>query len=142
MFACGTRIPGRFELGNLESWALESGIPLTIVIQNPRSTDKEPRNWCLESRIHSVESRSKTVLDYLTWSGTSFRPPELQSSLIDPMVEHYLLTKCRCKLRDFQVCLFIFWRRTLLPFIKIWNECSKRLLNISDLVFYIGVMFH
>ena len=40
------------------------------------------------------------------------------------------------------VCLFIFWRRTLLPFIKIWNACSNRLLNISDPVFYIGVIFH
>ena len=114
MFACRIRNPETFCLWNRKPWVLQSGIqvketrvPLTIVIQNPRSTDKEPRNWCLESRIHSVESRSKTVLDYLTWSGTSFRPPELQSSLIDPMVEHYLLTKCRCKLRDFWcACLF------------------------------------
>ena len=47
IFACGIRNPGRFELGNLKSWALESGIhlkeseiPLTIGTQNPSSTDK------------------------------------------------------------------------------------------------------
>ena len=48
---------------NPESWALESGIqhkesgiPLTIVIQNPSSTDKGSRIQYLESVIHSLES--------------------------------------------------------------------------------------
>ena len=48
IFACGIRNPGRFELGILKSWALESGIylkesgiPLTIEIRNPSSKDKD-----------------------------------------------------------------------------------------------------
>ena len=48
MFACGIRNLGKFYTLNLESWALEfgiqykeSGIPLTIGIHNPSSTDKD-----------------------------------------------------------------------------------------------------
>ena len=40
----------------------ESGIPRTIGIQNPSSTDKD---WNPESTAWSPES--KTVLDFLTW---------------------------------------------------------------------------
>ena len=62
----GIRIP--------ESWALESGlqlkesgIPLTIRIQNPSSTDKETESstWNPESKAWNPES--KTVLDSVTW---------------------------------------------------------------------------
>ena len=59
----GIRIP--------ESWALESGlqlkesgIPLTIRIQNPSSTDKETRIQYLESGIESVESRIQDCLRF------------------------------------------------------------------------------
>ena len=48
IFACGIRNLGKFYTWNLESWALESGIQLkesgillTIRIQNPSSTDKD-----------------------------------------------------------------------------------------------------
>ena len=36
----GLKTPGKFCLWNPESWGLESGILLTIGIQNPSSTDK------------------------------------------------------------------------------------------------------
>ena len=59
-------------LWNPESWALksgkqlkESGISLSIGIQNPSSSDKE-------SEIHAVES--KTVLDSLTKSEIKISP--------------------------------------------------------------------
>ena len=59
----GIRIP--------KSWALESGIPLkesgiplTIRIQNPSSTDKETRIQYLESGIDSVESRIQDCLRF------------------------------------------------------------------------------
>ena len=42
---------------NLESGALESGIPLTIGIRNPSFTEKESGIQFLESGIHGVESR-------------------------------------------------------------------------------------
>ena len=54
------RNPGNFCLWNLESWALESGIqlqesgiPMTVGIQNPSSTEKdlESITWNPESRI-------------------------------------------------------------------------------------------
>ena len=44
-----------------ESWALESGIPLTIEIQNPSSTNKD---WNPESTAWNPESN--TVLDCLS----------------------------------------------------------------------------
>ena len=58
-FVCGIR-----ECQALESGIQlgESGILLTIAIQNPRSTDKE---WDPESTARNP--RSKTVLDSLTW---------------------------------------------------------------------------
>ena len=63
------RNTGKFCLWNPESHALESGIqlgesgiPLTIAIQNPSSTDKE---WDPESTARNPQS--KTVLDSLIW---------------------------------------------------------------------------
>ena len=67
-FVCGIRNQGKFWLWNPESWALESGIQLkesgillTIVIQNPRSTCSTDMTKTgiqyLESRIQGVESR-------------------------------------------------------------------------------------
>ena len=62
-------IGGKFCLCNLESRALEfgtqlkkSGLPLTIEIQSPRSTDKD---WNPESMVWNPES--KNVMDPLTW---------------------------------------------------------------------------
>ena len=56
-----------FCLWNPESGTLVTGIqlkesvhPLTIRIQNPSSTEKD-RSQCLESGIHGVDSRSKTL---------------------------------------------------------------------------------
>ena len=53
-----------------ESWALgseiqlkESGIPLTIEIQNPTFTEKDWK-WALVSGIHCVESRIKNCLGF------------------------------------------------------------------------------
>ena len=55
---------GKFVLVELKSWALDSeiqlmipGIPQTIGIRNPSSSDKESRIQYLESGIHGVESR-------------------------------------------------------------------------------------
>ena len=70
-------IRGTFCLWNLESRALEfgtqlkkSGLPLTIVIQIPSSTDKESRIQYLESRIQGVKSGIKECLGfpYVGWS--------------------------------------------------------------------------
>ena len=68
IFACGIRkYPKSFCLWIPESWAMEfgiplkeSGIPLTIDIQNPSSPDKD-----LENGTWNPES--KTVLDTITW---------------------------------------------------------------------------
>ena len=56
-------------LGNLESWALASGIqlkaswiPLTIGIRNPSSTDKESWIQYVKSRMHCVEPGIHTVV--------------------------------------------------------------------------------
>ena len=66
------RNPENFCLWNLESWALESGIqlqesgiPMTVGIQNPSSTEKdlESSNWNPEYMAWNPES--KTVLDSL-----------------------------------------------------------------------------
>ena len=64
ILACGIRNPRNSCLWNPEYWALdsgihfkESGIPLTIRIQNPSSTEKEFGIQHLESGIHGVESR-------------------------------------------------------------------------------------
>ena len=55
---------GKFALVELKSWALDSeiqlmipGIPQTIGIRNPSSSDKESRIQYLESGIHGLESR-------------------------------------------------------------------------------------
>ena len=69
----------KFCLRNPKSWALESGIqlkgsgiPLTIGIQNPSATDKEPGIQYLESGIWNSESlmawnpKSSFELDSLT----------------------------------------------------------------------------
>ena len=47
----------------------QSGISLTMGIQNPNSTDKESGFQYLKSRILSVESRIQIVLDYLNYNG-------------------------------------------------------------------------
>ena len=58
-------------LWNWKSWTWESGIqlkksgiPLTIEIRNPSSTNKESEIYCLESGIHSVESRIQDCLAF------------------------------------------------------------------------------
>ena len=55
---------GKFVLVELKSWALDSeiqlmipGIPQTIGIRNPSSSDNESRIQYLESGIHGLESR-------------------------------------------------------------------------------------
>ena len=66
------RNPRNFCLWNPESWALESGIqlkesgiPLTIGIQNPSSTAlTKTRIQYLESGIHGVESRIQDCLGF------------------------------------------------------------------------------
>ena len=105
--ACRSRNPWNFCLWNPESWALksrkqlkESGIPLTIGIQNPSFTDKESRIQCLESEIHSEESVTQDCLGfpYIRWNTnkTSFiyvillttsrrRSAQLVSGLIYPI---------------------------------------------------------
>ena len=67
-----SRIQNIFAVEFVESWALESamqlkdsGIPLSIGIQNPSSSDKE-------SEIHDVESTSKTVLNPLHGAKSRF----------------------------------------------------------------------
>ena len=47
----------------------KSGIPLTIEIRNPSSTDKESEIQYLESGIHGVESRIQSCLGfpYVMW---------------------------------------------------------------------------
>ena len=63
-------------VGNWKSrtWAFgiqlkKSGIPLTIKIRNPSSTNKESEIYCPESGIHSVESRIQDCLafPYIMW---------------------------------------------------------------------------
>ena len=48
---------GKFLLVESESLALESGIPLTISVRNPGSTDKESEFQYRETGIHGMESR-------------------------------------------------------------------------------------
>ena len=58
-------------VGNWESGIQlkKSGIPLTIKIRNPSSTNKESEIYCPESGIHSVESRIQDCLafPYIMW---------------------------------------------------------------------------
>ena len=74
---------GKFCLWNTKSWALdsgiqlkESGIPLTIGIQNRSSTDwqrLESSTWNPESTAWNLES--KTVLGFLTWGESPLKNP-------------------------------------------------------------------
>ena len=73
-FACRIWNLINFRLWNLESWSLESGIqlkesgiPLTIGIRNPSSTEKEPGSstWNLESTAWNPECTTVDVLDSL-----------------------------------------------------------------------------
>ena len=74
MFACEIWNPKKFGLWNLESWAseydiqlMESGIPVTIVIQVPSSTDKE---WNTVRGIRNPRSgiqNPSLSADTLTW---------------------------------------------------------------------------
>ena len=66
------------ELCNPESLATESGtqlkesgVPLTIWIQNTSSTNKESEIQFFQSGIHGEDPESKTVLDSLAWSDTN-----------------------------------------------------------------------
>ena len=62
-------------LVNLESWLSvesgiqikESGIPLTIGIRNPSSTDKNPESTPWSQESVAWNRQSKTVLDSLIW---------------------------------------------------------------------------
>ena len=77
------RNPGKFGSWNLESglWnpekkLKESGIPLTIGIQNRSSTDRqrlESSTWNPESTPWNLES--KTVLGFLTWGESPLKNP-------------------------------------------------------------------
>ena len=67
----GIRIPGNFCLWNLKSWSLEfgiqlkeSGISLTIGIQNPSFTDKDHGIRNLEFVIRGVESRIQDCIEF------------------------------------------------------------------------------
>ena len=70
IFACGIWKHRKFCFWHPESWALgseiqlkESGIPLTIEIQNPTFTEKDWK-WILVSGIHCVESRIQNCLGF------------------------------------------------------------------------------
>ena len=70
IFACGICKHKKFCFWNPESWALgseiqlkESGIPLTIEIQNPTFTEKDWKG-ILVSGIHCVESRIQNCLGF------------------------------------------------------------------------------
>ena len=74
---CGIRNPRKFCLWNPESWVLESGIqikesgiPITIGIQNSTVLQKNTGIQYLESGIHSVESRIQDcagLFPYMGW---------------------------------------------------------------------------
>ena len=74
---CGIRNPRKFCLWNPESWVLESGIqikesgiPITIGIQNSTVLQKNTGIQHLESWIHSVESRIQDcagLFPYMGW---------------------------------------------------------------------------
>ena len=57
------------ESGILGVQLKQSGISLTMGIQNPSSTDKESGIQYLKSGMLSVESRTQIVLDYLNYNG-------------------------------------------------------------------------
>ena len=75
---CGIRNPRKFCLWNPESWVLESGIqikesgiPITIGIQNSTVLQKNTGIQYLESGIHSVESRIQDcagLFPYMGWT--------------------------------------------------------------------------
>ena len=56
------------ESGILGVQLKQSGISLTMGIQNPSSTDKESGIQYLKSGMLSVESRTQIVLDYLNYN--------------------------------------------------------------------------
>ena len=66
IFAFGIWHVGKFCLWNLESWVLESGIALTIGIQDPSCNDKY---WNPVPGIDSMESRIQDCpgFPYLGW---------------------------------------------------------------------------
>ena len=77
IFSRGIRNLGNFCLCNPESWALEtgiqlqeSGIPLTIGIRNPSSTEKDVESSTWNPEPTNLNPESKTVLDSLTWGNT------------------------------------------------------------------------
>lgn len=70
-WSLNVREPGFHNQGNLETWAWESGIALTIGISNPSSTVKVPIQF-LESGIHSLESTIQYFFEF-TYMGPSWR---------------------------------------------------------------------
>ena len=84
--------PGRFYLWNLDSWVLESGIPLSIGIRNPEAKFYwqilESSNCNPESTTWSPES--KTVLDSLTWGDTGAVKEWWQTAVLSQAVRKQL----------------------------------------------------
>ena len=65
------------------TWELkESGIPITIKIRNPSSTDKETGFQYLESKIHGVESRIQNCLGFLSMGRFYLTQRKLQTNMI------------------------------------------------------------
>ena len=60
----------------------ESGIPLTIKIRNPSSTDKETGFQYLESEIHGVESKIQNCLGFLSMGRFYLTQRKLQTNMI------------------------------------------------------------
>ena len=69
------------ESGILGIQLKQSGISVTMGIQNPSSTDKESGIRYLKSGMLSVESRIQIVLDYLNYNGAikvSYSDPDVR----------------------------------------------------------------
>ena len=65
------------------TWELkESGIPITIKIRNPNSTDKETGFQYLESKIHGVESRIQNCLGFLSMGRFYLTERKLRTNMI------------------------------------------------------------
>ena len=72
------------ESGILGVQVKQSGISLTMGIQNPSSTHKESGIQYLKSGMLSVESRIQIVLDYFNYNGAkkvSYSDPDVMYNL-------------------------------------------------------------
>ena len=91
-FACGIRNPEKFYSWNLDSWVLESGIPLSTGIRYPEAKFYwqilESSNCNPESTTWSPES--KTVLDSLTWGNTGAVREWWQTAVLSQAVRKQL----------------------------------------------------